>query len=165
MNAEARSGRMDAVRAHPLAELLDCPPTIGKLLHGAAQSVHFEGGQIIFRQFAHCQGLYVVGSGALQRRTERLDARLNLGPVRAGDLVELAAALGDGQHTYTLSALSEGSALLLPIEALNQAFQAYPRLRMQLLEELAREVSRAYNHCCFERTCKLRGREADSATV
>ena len=32
------------------------------------------------------------------------------GPVRAGELVELAAALGDGRHTYTLTAQTSGIA-------------------------------------------------------
>jgi hypothetical protein len=99
----------------------------------------------------------VVVSGQFLRRTERLETRLMLGPARAGDLVELAAALGDGHHTYTLSAQTAGSVLLLPMEALNQAFQSYPPLRMQLLEELAREVSRAYNACCMNRTVRTGG--------
>jgi len=77
--------------------------------------------------------------------------RLTLSPARAGDLVELAAVLGDGQHTYTLTALEAGSTLMLPIEALRTAFQSYPPLRMHLLEELAREVSRAYSTCSMSR--------------
>jgi CRP-like cAMP-binding protein len=75
-------------------------------------------------------------------------------------LVELAATLGDGHHTYTLTAQTPGSVLLLPMEALSQAFQNYPPLRMQLLEELAREVSRAYNSCCQSRSTRSRRRDA-----
>jgi CRP-like cAMP-binding protein len=99
-----------------------------------------------------------VVSGQFLRRAERLETRLTLGPARAGDLVELAAALGDGHHTYTLVAQTPGSVLLLPIEALSQAFENHPPLRMQLLEELAREVSRAYNACCLNRSGKTRRR-------
>ena len=150
MQPEARSWRMEAVQAHPLAELLECPPETGNLLNGAAQCIDFDAGEIVFRQSGACQGLYVVVSGQFLRRAERLEARLTLSPARAGDLVELAAALGDGHHTYTLSAQTAGSVLLLPMEALSQAFQNYPPLRMRLLEELAREVSRAYNACCHE---------------
>jgi CRP-like cAMP-binding protein len=47
---------------------------------------------------------------------------------------------------------------MLPIEALSQAFQSYPPLRMQLLEELAREVSRAYDTCCLNRAVNSRHR-------
>jgi CRP-like cAMP-binding protein len=93
----------------------------------------------------------VAVSGQFVRKAERLQARLTLGPVRQGDLVELASALGDGRHTYTLTALTAGSMLLLPIEGLRQAFCSYPPLRMRLLEELAREVSRAYLACCRNR--------------
>ena len=110
----------------------------------------------MFRQLGICRGLYVVVSGLFLRRTERLEERLTLGPARAGELVELAAALGDGRHTYTLSAQTPGTALLLPMEALNLAFQGYPPLRMQLLEELAREVSRAYGASCMNRAMKKR---------
>lgn len=158
MQPDAISGRMDAVQAHPLAELLECPPATGSLLNGSAQCIDFKAGDTVFRQSAICRGLYVVVSGQFLRRTERLEARLTLGPARTGDLLELAAALGDGHHTYTLTALTDGSVLMLPIEALNRAFQSYPPLRMQLLEELAREVSRAYGACSMSRTAKTRRR-------
>ena len=59
--------------------------------------------------------------------------------------------LGDRHHTYTLSAVGSGSMLLMPIEALHRAFESYPPLRMRLLEELAREVSRATITCCLTR--------------
>jgi CRP-like cAMP-binding protein len=100
--------------------------------------------------------LYVVVSGSFQRRAERLNSRVVLGHARAGDLVELAAALGDGNHTYTLSAISSGTLLLLPVDALRRAFEGYPPLRMRLLEELAREVSRAYFACMVERVTPRR---------
>jgi CRP-like cAMP-binding protein len=145
---------MDAVRAHPVAELLECPPAIALLLNRSAQCISFEAGEIVFGQSGICHGLYLVISGHFLRRAERLETRLTLGSVRAGDLVELAAALGDCHHTYTLAAQTAGSVLLLPIETLNQAFYSYPPLRMRLLEELAREVSRAYNTCCFSLSAK-----------
>lgn len=149
MQAEARSVQMDAVAAHPLAELLECPPATGNLLTGSAQCVSFDSGETVFRQNGLCRGLYLVVAGQFVRKAERLKTRVTLGPVRAGDLVELAAALGDSHHTYTLSAVTPGTLLLLPIEALQQAFESHPPLRMRLLEELAREVSRAYLNCCL----------------
>ncbi len=158
MQAEAKSERMDAVAAHPLAELLACPPEAGNLLNGGAKCIDFDAGDVVFRQSSACEGLYVVVSGLFLRKAERLKTRLTLGPARAGDLVELAAALGDGHHTYTLSAQTSGSLLLLPIEALSQVFGNYPPLRMRLLEELAREVSRAYLSCCLSRTVHVRRR-------
>jgi len=154
MQAQARSGRMDGVAAHPLAELLECPPGTGNLLNGSAQYISLDAGESVFRQGAICRGLYVVVSGHFLRKAERLETRLTLGPARAGDLVELAAALGDAHHTYTLTAQTDGSVLMLPMEALRQAFQSYPPLRMRLLEELAREVSRAYNFCRQSRAAK-----------
>jgi CRP-like cAMP-binding protein len=159
MEAEARSVRMGSVAAHPLAELLDCPADAGNLLNGSAQSLDVAAGDAVFRQDDLCRGLYVVVSGLFVRKAERLNTRLTLGPARTGDLVELAAALGDGRHTYTLSAQSAGSVLLLPMEALNKVFEKYPPLRMRLLEELAREVSRAYLSCCLNRAVHTRRRE------
>ena len=84
---------------------------------------------------------------------------------RSGDLVELAAALGDRIHTYTLLAQTPGSVLLLPIEALHQAFQSYPPLRMRLLEELAREVSRAYHLCTLTNLSRARRRAPSAVTA
>jgi hypothetical protein len=48
------------------------------------------------------------------------------------------------------------------MEALNQAFDSYPPLRMRLLEELAREVSRAYISCCLNRTIHVRRRSNEA---
>jgi len=156
MQREAKSRNMEAVRAHPVAELLECPPEIGLLLNRSAQCLSFEAGDVVFRQSGICRGLYLVITGQFMREAERREARLTLGPARAGDLVELAAALGDRQHTYTLAAQTAGSILMLPIEALNQAFQSFSPMRMKLLEELAREVSRAYNTCCFNGVARSR---------
>ena len=160
---EEISRRIEAVQPHPLAELLACPPATGSLLNGSAQCLDFDTGETVFRQYGPCRGLYVVVSGQFLRKTERLEIRLTLGPARAGDLVELAAVLGDGRHTYSLTAQTPGSVLLLPTEALNLAFQDYPPLRMQLLEELAREVSRAYNACCMCRAARAHRRSSGEA--
>lgn len=163
MQAQARSGRVEAVAPHPLAELLECPPATGSLLNGSAVCIDFDAGDLVFRQSDVCRGLYVLISGRFVRKTERMETRLTLGPVRAGELVELSAVLGDGRHTYSLTAQTPGSALLLPIAALSQAFQQYPPLRMRLLEELAREVSRAYQICRVTRATEVRRRGSAAA--
>lgn len=154
---EARLAQSDK-SARPLAELLACPPEVAKLLNAGAQFLEFRDGEMVFRQGALCKGLYVVVAGELFRKAERVDVRLMLGQVRAGELVELAAALGDGRHTYTLTAQSASSLMLLNLDSLLKAFRAYPALRMRLLEELAREVSRAYNMSCASRMAGIRKR-------
>jgi CRP-like cAMP-binding protein len=152
------SERHEPAAAHPIAELLACPPTIGNMLNAAAECIEFDSGEILFQQNDVCRGLYVLISGQMVRKAARLDARLSLGTVRAGELVELAAMLGDVRHTYTLVGQTKGTVLRLPKEALQRAFELYPRLRMQLLEELAREVSRAYTMCCSARLAGIRRR-------
>jgi len=156
MQPDERSTRVDAVEAHPVAELLACPPETGILLTASAQSIGFDTGQTIFRQGSACEGLYLVVSGQLLRRTERLDTRLVLGTARPGDLVELAAALGDSLHTFSLIAQTSGTLLFLPIGCLREAFQSYPPLRMRLLEELAREVSRGYRSSSLSKIVRTR---------
>lgn len=153
---EERIERLAAAAAHPLAELLECPEEAGKLLSSVSRCVDVDAGEVVFRQNGSCKGLYVVVSGDFVRRAERLQMRVTLGTARAGDLVELAAALGDGHHTYTLTAVTPGSMLVLPIDALRHAFESHPPLRMRLLEELAREVSRAYITCCLTRVTPAR---------
>lgn len=147
MEKEARSRQTDGVAAHPLSELLACPSDAGNVLAASARTLAFESGETIFHQTGECEGLYLVVQGRLLRRTDRLDTRINLGLARPGDLVELAAALGDPRHTYSLVAQTSGLLLQLPIKELQRAFESYPPLRMRLLEELAREVSRAYAVC------------------
>ena len=156
--AAAFSERRDAIAARPIAELLACPPAIGNLLNASAECIEFVTGDVIFHQNDICQGLYVVVAGQLLRKAARIDARLTLGTVRAGEIVELAAMLGDVRHTYTLAAQTNGTVMRLPKESLMRAFQSYAPLRMQLLEELAREVSRAYALCCATRLAGIRRR-------
>lgn len=155
MSPEARFGYAEAA-AHPLAELLACPPAIGNLLNASAKSIECAAGDTVFYQGNACRGLFVIVSGQLQRKAERFATRLTLGNVRAGELVELAAALGGVSHTYTLSAQIPSSLMMLPIETLHQAFKTYPPLRMRLLQELAREVSRAYFACATTRVTGYR---------
>lgn len=156
--SQLAAGRFAAVSAHPIAELLECPPETSRLLNGAAECIHLEPGGVVFRQGDTCRGLYVVVAGEFMRKTDRLSTRVNLGTAHAGDIVELASALSGTRHTYTLTAIGEGSLLLLPLDALNSAFESYPLLRMHLLEELAREVSRAYLTCCMSRAVPARRR-------
>jgi CRP-like cAMP-binding protein len=163
MYGQASFGPRDGMAQRPLAELLQCPPAIGSLLNGSTQCLNFEAGMVVFRQSEACRGLYVLVSGQFLRRTERLEARITLGISRAGELVELAAALGDKRHTYALTAQTQGSVLLLPIEALQEAFMEFPPLRMQLLEELAREVSRGYVASCQNRILRTRRRSAGAS--
>jgi CRP-like cAMP-binding protein len=163
VQSEATHERLSEVAARPLAELLDCPLSAGNLLNESSQCISFDAGDVVFRQSGSCKGLYVVVSGSFQRKAERLNSRVVLGQSRSGDLVELAAALGDANHSYTLSAVTSGMLLLLPIDALRRAFENYPPLRMQLLEELAREVSRGYYACLAERISPRRRNRAVTA--
>jgi CRP-like cAMP-binding protein len=163
VQSETRFERLAAVAARPLAELLDCPRDAGSVLTRASGTTDFDAGQVVFRQHEVARGLYVVVSGEFARKAERLNQRVTLGTARPGDLLELAAALGDGRHTYTLSAITSGTLLLLPTEALQRAFDGYPPLRMRLLEELAREVSRAYITCCISRVAPTRRRAGAAA--
>jgi CRP-like cAMP-binding protein len=163
MQQAAISERRDPAAPHPIAELLACPPAVGNLLNASAECIEFEAGDVIFHQNEICRGLYVVMGGQLLRKAARLDARLTLGTVRSGEVVELAAMLGDVRHTYSLVAQIKGTIMRLPKETLARAFQSYAPLRMQLLEELAREVSRAYGMCCSTRMAGIRRRSAGLA--
>jgi CRP-like cAMP-binding protein len=158
MQSNAIPERRDVAAPHPIAELLACPAAVGNMLNASAESIEFDAGDILFHQNDVCRGLYVALSGYLVRKAARLDARLTLGTVRAGEVVELAAMLGDVRHTYTLIGQSKGTAMRLPKEALQRAFELYPTLRMRLLEELAREVSRAYGMCSIAKLAGLRRR-------
>lgn len=154
---EANSRSVSSATARPLAELLACSSEAASLLGDSTECVQFEEGQTIFRQGEPCRGLYLVVNGDLLRKAERKHTRLALGTARAGDLLELAAALGDGLHTCTVTAQTRGVLMLLPISSLRGAFVAYPPLQMHLLEELAREVSRSYASCIAVHKGTMRG--------
>lgn len=165
MQPAAMYERRDSAAPHPIAELLTCPAAVGNMLNASTECIEFSVGDVVFHQNDYCLGLYVVIAGQLLRKAARLDARLTLGTVRAGEIVELASMLGDVRHTYTLVGQSQGTILRLPKEALSRAFQLYPPLRMRLLEELAREVSRAYGMCCATRIAGMRRRSSSSAEL
>jgi CRP-like cAMP-binding protein len=158
LQSASTTERHDGSAPHPIAELLSCPPAIASLLNASAETVAFDIGDALFHQNDFCQGLYVVVSGQLLRKSARLDTRITLGNVRAGEITELAAMLCDGRHTYTLIAQTPGTAMRLPKLALESAFVSYPSLRMRLLEELAREVSRAYRLSSAARLALIRHR-------
>ncbi len=111
---------------------------------------------MLFAQYSPCHGLYLLLGGEFYRSAERREKKLTLGRLQSGDLAELAAVLGDGLHTYSLMAGAPSAALLFPRDALMQAFEAYPPLRMRLLEELGREVSRVYRAVYIPRRSRMR---------
>ena len=79
MQRETRSRRLEAVRAHPVAELLECPPEIVLLLNRSAQCLSFEAGEAVFHQSGICRGLYLVITGQFLRRAERLKDAVDAG--------------------------------------------------------------------------------------
>ena len=131
------------------------------MLNAAIQCLQIASGGTVFRQHDPSIGLYIVVAGEFLRRSERLTTRVTLGPVCAGEIVELASVLSGSAHTYTLTALSDSTLLMLPTDALNRAFEQHPPLRMNLLVELAREVSRAYISSYLTRVVPARRRRGD----
>lgn len=156
MQRMSRIQQLGAVRAHSVAELLECPAPVGLLLSNSAQCLKYQAGEAVFHRSMSCLGLYLVLSGRLLLQAEWNQTPVTLATASAGELLELAAVLGGGRHLFTLTAQTASSVLLLPMEAISQAFQCYAPLRMRLLEELAREVSRAYYNCCPCRPALLR---------
>lgn len=150
--------------SQPLNLLLSCPVEVEQKLGAATERRNYNDGEILFEQGEACDGLYLIVSGDFARKTERWETHLNLSPLHAGDLVELAAILGDGKHTSTAVATGSASALVFPRAALDEAFVAYPLLRMHLLEELGREVSRAYAMLSFGRKMRTRKSRKDTAS-
>ena len=53
MSAEIRSRIFAGAAAHPVSELLACPPATSNMLTAAAQTIPFESGEVIFRQGAY----------------------------------------------------------------------------------------------------------------
>lgn len=152
--------RTQAACGRPLVAALEQTISLEELFRRSAVSIDCTPGEVLFRQRESSKGLYALLSGSFLRKAERRESCLDLGPAANGDLLELAAVLGDGRHTYTLVAETAAAALLLPNEALGEAFQLHPWLRMQLLAALAREVSLAYNFCAMNRP--VRGQRAAS---
>ena len=148
--------RAYSVTPRPLAELLACPGPIANQLGGSAQRKEYSAGEMIFLQNSESEGLYLLLAGEFYRSADRRDKRVALPPLHTGDLAELAAVLGESGHTYSLMAAVPSACLLFPRPSLMKAFAEYPPLRMRLLEELGREVSRAYRSVSIPRRTRAR---------
>jgi CRP-like cAMP-binding protein len=155
LSKDDRAGN-SAVAPRPLTELLACPGSLEQRLGASSERRDYKAGDLLFSQGGECEGLYLLLAGEFCRSSYRRDKRVNLGVLHSGDLVELAAVLGDGGHNYSLLATTDAAALLFPIESLRVAFQEYSPLRMHLLEELGREVSRAYGAVYLPRKTRMR---------
>jgi len=152
----------NSVTPRPLTELLACPGSLEQRLGASSERRDYKAGDLLFSQGAECEGLYLLLAGEFCRSSYRRDKRVNLGILHPGDLVELAAVLGDGGHNYSLQATTDATALLFPMATLRAAFQEYSPLRMHLLEELGREVSRAYGSVYVQRKTRTRHTESES---
>lgn len=155
LSHEERQGSQ-AVAPRPLTELLACPDPLEQMLGATSERRDYAAGELIFSQADECAGLYLLLTGEFSRATQRREKRLSLATLRAGDLVELAAVLGDGRHNYSLVAAGAAAAMVFPMTTLRTAFEEYPPLRMHLLEELGREVSRAYGLVYLPRKTRMR---------
>ena len=152
---EERQG-LCAVAPRPLTELLACPGPLEQMLGANAERRDYAPGEVVFSQDQECAGLYLLLAGEFSRASQRREKRLNLGILHAGDLVDLASVLGNSRHNYTLTAVSPSATLLFPMNTLQAVFEEYPPLRMHLLEELGREVSRAYGLVYVPRKTRVR---------
>ena len=94
MQMTAQQSQQNIVAAHPLTQLLECPPETSLQLGRSVRTLQFEEGDAIFRQDAPCAGLYLLVSGNFLRRVERMGTRLTLAPGSPGDLS------GVGGHTW-----------------------------------------------------------------
>lgn len=144
------------VTPRPLTELLACPGPLEQRLGATSERRDYAAGDVLFSQYGECDGLYLLLTGEFCRTAERREKRLKLGLLHAGDLVELGAVLGDGRHNYSLAAASDAAALVFPMSTLLRVFQEYPPLRMHLLEELGREISRVYQSAYIPRKTRTR---------
>lgn len=149
----------DAVAPRPLTELLACPGSLEQRLGASSERRDYKAGDQLFSQGDKCEGLFLLLAGEFCRSSYRRDKRVNLGVLHPGDLVELAAVLGDGGYNYSLQATTDATALMFPMATLRAAFQEYSPLRMHLLEELGREVSRAYGSVYVQRKTRSRHTE------
>lgn len=155
MPSDERQENLRTVAPRPLTELLACPGPLEQRLGAASQRRNYPAGELLFSQGKECDGLYLLLTGEFARSAQRREKRLSLGVLHAGDLAELAAVLGDGEHNYSLIAATDAAALVFPMSALLSAFQEYPPLRMHLLEELGREVSRSYGSVYVPRKTRV----------
>jgi CRP-like cAMP-binding protein len=130
---------LEILRGHPfVAEFR--PEHVAKLA-GLARQVHFDAGQVIFREGDDYSVLYLLGEGMVALELETPGRVLRVQTLHAGDVFDWSALLPHAGKHFQARALDAVTALAFEGEELLAAFKDDPALGMAFMLKLLGVVS------------------------
>ena len=116
-----------------------------QLLAGACRERTYSPGTKLIKQGDTGVGLYVITNGTVHitRANDPDKAELDLGTVGPGNVLGEMSLLDDLPRSANVTAVSEVTALLLPVWEFRTTLRSYPDIALRLLATLSRRLRKA----------------------
>jgi CRP/FNR family cyclic AMP-dependent transcriptional regulator len=116
-----------------------------QLLAGACRERNYSAGSKLIKQGDTGVGLYVitVGTVHITKETDPDKAELDLGTVGPGNVLGEMSLLDDLPRSANVTAVSEVTALLLPVWEFRTTLRNHPDIALKLLATLSRRLRKA----------------------
>jgi CRP/FNR family cyclic AMP-dependent transcriptional regulator len=119
-----------------------------QLLASVCRERKYSAGSTLFRQGDTGVGLYVITSGTVHI-TQAIDpdkAEVDLGTVSSGGVLGEMSLLDDLPRSATATAVSDVTALLLPVWEFRTTIRDHPDIALSLLSILSRRLRNVESH-------------------
>ena len=114
--------------------------SLNKMKH----TVHYQRGQIIFRQGDPCQGIYLVESGTVAvRKTDEHGNTILVRMRHQGDAVGYRDFFQDAEFSVTAEALAPSQVCFVDRHAVQRLLQRNPALGLQFLRSIGQDLGTA----------------------
>jgi CRP/FNR family cyclic AMP-dependent transcriptional regulator len=116
-----------------------------QLLAGACRERNYSAGSKLIKQGDTGVGLYIITDGTVRitKETDPDKAELDLGTVGPGNVLGEMSLLDDLPRSANVTAVSEVTALLLPVWEFRTTLRNHPDIALRLLATLSRRLRKA----------------------
>jgi CRP-like cAMP-binding protein len=105
--------------------------------------VHYQPGDYIIREGAHCDALIVVKSGQIEIfKTAKNNTRVPVGIVKSGEYLGEMSLISDRPHSANAVALTKVTCLKIPNSVLEEHLRALPSWLMALARGLVYKLDK-----------------------
>jgi len=117
-------------------------------LAGACRERTYSAGSRLIKQGDTGAGLYVITDGTVHitRETDPDKPELDLGTVGPGNVLGEMSLLDDLPRSANVTAVSDVTALLLPVWEFRATLRSYPDIALRLLSTISRRLRKAESH-------------------
>jgi len=116
-----------------------------QLLAGACRERKYSAGSKLIKQGDTGVGLYVITGGTvhISKETNPDKAEIDLGNVGPGNVLGEMSLLDDLPRSANVTAVSDVTALLLPVWEFRTTLRSHPDIALRLLSTLSRRLRKA----------------------